>query len=217
MRKGIAVSLAMVAAMFVLSIWLYPDLPEQVATHWNAAGVADGFSDRLWAVALLPIVSLGILALFALLPRIDPLRSNILKFMPYYDGMVIIFSSFMLYIHVITLALNLGWSFSILAAMSPAFAALFYYIGIMLGKTKRNWFVGIRTPWTLSSDRVWDKTHRLGGRLFRAAGVIALFGVLFTDYAILLMIGPVMLAAAYSVIYSYLEYQKEGSKKAARK
>ena len=93
--------------------------------------------------------------------------------------------------------------------MVPALAALFYYSGVLIQNARRNWFVGIRTPWTLSSERVWNSTHRIGGKLFKAAGLIALLGLAFPDYAIHLIIGPVLLFTAYLVVYSYLEYRKQ--------
>ncbi len=76
-------------------------------------------------------------------------------------------------------------------------------------KAKRNWFIGIRTPWTLNSDAVWDKTHRIGGRLFKAAGIVALLGVFFPNHAILLILVPAILVASFTIIYSYFEYQRE--------
>ena len=92
--------------------------------------------------------------------------------------------------------------------MSPAFAALLYYIGVVLEKTKSNFFVGIRTPWTISDETVWEKTHKLGGKLFKASGIIALFGVFFKEFAFVLIIVPILAASAYAFVYSYIEYKK---------
>jgi uncharacterized membrane protein len=85
---------------------------------------------------------------------------------------------------------------------------LFYYLGILVENAKQNWFIGIRTPWTLSSEKVWNKTHKIGGKLFKVAGLIAFAGILFQDYAIYFVLVPVILIAVYLVIYSYFEYQK---------
>ena len=74
---------------------------------------------------------------------------------------------------------------------------------------KRNWFIGIRTPWTLSSERVWDRTHAIGGKLFRLAGVIALGGIIFTGIAWLFILGPILVISIYLVVYSYLEYRRD--------
>ena len=99
--------------------------------------------------------------------------------------------------------------FSINQLLIPAFAALFFYAGILIDKAKRNWFVGIRTPWTLSSQKVWDKTHQLGGQLFKLSAIIALLGLLSESLAIYLMIGPIILASIYLFVYSYWIFQKE--------
>jgi uncharacterized membrane protein len=86
---------------------------------------------------------------------------------------------------------------------------LFFYTGVLCDNAKRNWSIGIRTPWTLSSERVWDKTHKVGGRLFKIAGVIAFIGIFFERHAIFFILVPVFLLAIYTFIYSYFEYQKE--------
>ena len=92
--------------------------------------------------------------------------------------------------------------------MIPAFAILFYLAGDLIGKSKRNYFIGIRTPWTLSSDEVWDKTHKLGGKLFKTAGVASLAGLLFPKIAFYFVIIPVLLFAIISVAYSYIIWRK---------
>ena len=151
------------------------------------------------------------------IPRIDPLKNNIEKFRKYYDGMVIVFGLYMLWIFLFTLLWNMGIMIGTELALSPAFAALFYYLGIMMENSKRNWFVGIRTPWTLSSDSVWEKTHRIGGRLFKACGLIALAGIFFPSLFIYFILIPVLFTAGYTIIYSYVEYGKEKRRKKNKK
>jgi uncharacterized membrane protein len=91
----------------------------------------------------------------------------------------------------------------------PGFAILFFYIGIMTEHAKRNWFIGIRTPWTISNEKVWNKTNKLGGKLFKIAAVISLIGLFFRDYAMWFILIPVLAVAGYTVAYSYFEYQKQ--------
>lgn len=93
--------------------------------------------------------------------------------------------------------------------LAPAFGMLFYCCGILTENAKRNWFIGIRTPWTLSNEKVWEKTHKIGGKLFKIAGVIALLGIAFQSYALFFILVPVILVATYTTVYSYIEYQKE--------
>jgi uncharacterized membrane protein len=82
-------------------------------------------------------------------------------------------------------------------------------MGFMMSHAKRNWFIGIRTPWTLSSDLVWDKTHLIGSRLFKAAGLLAFAGIFFQPYALWFVLTPVLFATLYTLLYSYFEYEKE--------
>jgi uncharacterized membrane protein len=86
---------------------------------------------------------------------------------------------------------------------------LFFYIGILLENAKRNWFIGIRTPWTLSSEKVWNKTHKLGSKMFKISGIIVLIGFLFQKYVTYFILIPTLFVAFYLVIYSYVEYRKE--------
>lgn len=193
---------------FAVAAYFYPQMPERMASHWNAQGEVDGHMSKFWGLFLMPFISLGMAALFLLIPRMDPLRSNIEAFRKYYEGFVALVILFLSYVYVLTILWNLGLRFDIGRMMAPALGALFYACGVLIGKSKRNWFIGIRTPWTLSSEKVWEKTHAVGGKLFKIAGLIAFLGVFWPDYAILLVLVPVMLAAFWSIVYSYLEYRK---------
>lgn len=194
---------------FAVGIALYTAMPEKMATHWGAAGEVDGYAPRSFGLFFIPILSLFLLGLFLLIPKIDPLKANIEKFRKYYDGFIIILLLFLFYVHALTLAWNLGIRFNMATALLPAMGLLFYYLGIIMEKAKRNWFIGIRTPWTLSSDRVWDKTHKLGAKIYKVIGLAALPGILFGKYAIFLLIALTFFSSVYLFLYSYWEYRKE--------
>ena len=183
-------------------------MPDRIASHWNERGQVDGYMAKPWGLFSLPLVSVGLLALFLVIPRIDPLKVNIEKFRDHYDRFIVLLIAFLLYVHILILAWNLGLRFNLLQFLIPAFTFLFYYAGVLVENAKRNWFVGIRTPWTLSDERVWDKTHRIGGRLFKIVGITALLGIFYTDYAIFFLIIPVLGVTIFLIVYSYLEYQK---------
>lgn len=91
----------------------------------------------------------------------------------------------------------------------PALGILIYYCGILIENTKRNLFIGIRTPWTLRSESVWEKTNKIGGKLLKIAGVITFAGIFFEKYALFFIFVPIISVTFYTIIYSYLEYQKE--------
>lgn len=208
MRPAEAVVLAVVVLSLLAGAWLYPKMPERMASHWNAKDQVDGYMPRFWGVFLMPLVALLMLALFIIIPRIDPLKKNIEKFRGYFDGFILIVTAFLIFIYKLSILWNLGYRFRMGQLMAPALAILFYYCGVLIQHAKRNWFIGIRTPWTLSSDRVWDSTHRLGAKLFKASAPIVLLAAFFPDYALWLILVPVLLATVIVTVYSYLEYRK---------
>lgn len=213
MRTASITALMIILLSFGIAFYLYPQMPDIMASHWNAAGKVDGYMPKFWGLFLMPLITLFMFLLFIFIPRIDPLKQNIHKFRNYFDKFIVIIIAFMLYIYMLTLAWSLGFSFNMTYALIPAFAILFYYAGILISKAKRNWFIGIRTPWTMSSDKVWDKTHKLGGTLFKAAALLSLLGLVFQDYAFLFMIMPVLAVAFYTMVYSYFEYKKQMKKR----
>jgi uncharacterized membrane protein len=209
MRKVTAAITGLVLLSFILSIYFYQQVPEQMATHWNSQGEVDGYMSKLWGLFLMPLVITSLVIMFLIIPKIDPKKENIAKFRKYYDGFIVILILFMVAVHLQTLLWNTGFRISPNAVLPLGIGILFYYVGILTENAERNWFIGIRTPWTLSSERVWKRTNRLGGKLFRIAGIAAAFGTFFPEIAIYFILVPVIAVAGFSVIYSYVEYQKE--------
>lgn len=210
-RSAVVLSLIMISAAVLLSLMVYPQLPEQVASHWNASDQVDGTMPRFWGAFLMPILALAMLGLFLIIPAIDPLKANIAQFRRTFNVLIVLLMAFLLYLHGLTIAWNLGYQgFHMSTAMLPAMGLLFIFIGAMLRVAKRNYFVGIRTPWTLSSDRVWDKTHRLGAVLFVVAGILAGLGAFLPgQVAYWLVLGPVLLSTLVVLVYSYLLWREE--------
>lgn len=209
MNKFDFASLALIVLMFAAAAYFYPMLPDKIASHWNAQGQVDGWMGKVIALVLLPTITLAAFLLFYVIPNIDPLKKNIAAFKKYYDGFKLVFVIFLAYVFAMTLAFNFGYHFNFFTLLAPGMAALFYYIGVLMEHAERNWFIGIRTPWTLSNDRVWKKTHRLGALLFKIIAALILAGAAFPEYAIYFILVPVITAAVALVVYSYLEYAKE--------
>ena len=189
-RRSEIIIFGMALLFFIIGIYLYPQMPERMASHWNIHGEVDGYISKFWGVFLLPFIFTALALLFVAIPRIDPLKANIEKFRKYYDGFIILFSIFWFSIYIQTILWNIGIQISPTIVFPVGFSFLFFYIGILCENAKRNWFIGIRTPWTLSNEKVWEKTHRNGGQMFKIAGLVALLGVLFQDYAFLLILIP---------------------------
>ena len=205
------IALTMIALALLAGVVLWNQLPDPMASHWNANDEVDGYMSKFWGVFLMPLITLGMLVLFLVLPNIDPLKANIAQFRESFNLFIVLIVAFMLYIYGLTLAWSLGHQdFNMSTAMLPFMGVLFIAIGFMLRKAKRNFFIGIRTPWTLSSDTVWDKTHQLGSVLFMASGAFTIIGGFFGGMtAFWLMFVPLIGSSIFLVIYSYVLYRNE--------
>jgi uncharacterized membrane protein len=211
MRIDKIISILIIAASFAVSIYFYPLLPVKIASHWNAQGQVNGYMDKFWGLFLMPAISVLLLLLFLAIPKIDPLKENIAQFRKHFDWLIVLVIGFLFYAHLLSILWNTGTSFDFTRAMVPAFGILIYFIGIVIKNAKRNWFIGIRTPWTLSNEKVWNKTHKLGGTLFKISGIISLFGLFFPKIAIILLIIPIITTAIITIAYSYFAFRGENS------
>jgi uncharacterized membrane protein len=208
MKKLLLTALVIVIISFIIGIASYTHLPNMLASHWGENGNVNGYMPKFWALFLIPVISAALLLLFYFLPRIDPLKKNYEKFMKYYDSFILLIIIFMFYIYILTILWNFHVNFSMNLALIPALGFLFFYAGVVMKHLKRNWFIGIRTPWTISSDKVWDKTHKLGSILFRISGVVTLIGIFFESLVLWFLLVPIILSAIGLIIYSYLVYRK---------
>lgn len=185
-----------------------PSMEANLAMHWNTEGEADSFGTPFEALYLLPLMTIGLSLILLFIPAIDPLKANIAMFRSEYHAFVLFFAGFMYYVHGLTLAWNLGYSFSMNAMLTPAIGLFFMLTGMVLLKAKRNYFIGIRTPWTLANDVVWEKTHQMGGRLFIASGILTLACIIYPAATPFVLLVTAIGAALISIIYSYFEYRK---------
>jgi uncharacterized membrane protein len=203
--------LVLVLVVTIAGLFLWNRLPDQMASHWNVNDQVDGYMSKFWGVFLMPLITLGMFLLFLVIPNIDPLKANIAQFRDAFNLFIVLIIGFMVYVYALTLLWNLGYTnFGLGKAMMPALGVLFIFVGYMLRKAKRNFFIGIRTPWTLSSDRVWDETHRIGAILFTISGVLALLSSFFGGMtAFVMVMVPILGSAIFLVIYSYILYQRE--------
>jgi uncharacterized membrane protein len=202
-------SLVIVVLCFAVATWAYPLLPGQVASHWNAAGEVDGYMSKFWGTYLMPIIAAALWPLVVFLPIADPRSQNIDKFRLEYDRMIFGLFLFLAVVFGLTLAWNFGIQYNMSQAIVPAIGVLFIMVGRMVMKSEPNFTAGIRTPWTLSSDTVWRKTHDLGGKLFVGAGVLSLAGLLLPDLAVWLVLISTFAVVGITIPYSYYLYRQE--------
>lgn len=210
-RTTTIVVLLMIVAATIAGSLLWNQLPDQMASHWGPNDQVDGYMSKFWGVFLMPLITLGMMLLFLVIPGIDPLKANIAQFRDVFNLFIALIVAFMLYVYALSLRWNLGYTdFGMSKAMLPAMGILFIFIGYMLRKAKRNFFIGIRTPWTLSSDKVWDETHRIGSVLFMISGVLALVGSVFGGIiAFWFLFVPIIGSTITTLVYSYVLYQRE--------
>lgn len=198
------------AVAIAVSLWVYPRLPPTVATHWNFRGEPDGYSPRFWAAALMPLLILGLTGLFAVLPKVDPRRANYEKFLDSYWLIANAVIAFLLVAHGLVVANGLGYRVQVDRLMPVGIGVLLVVLGNYLTRVEPNWFLGIRTPWTLSSDTVWRKTHRSGGWLFVIGGLVIAAGA-FTPRGVFLplLIATLVLVTVVPVAQSYILWKRE--------
>jgi uncharacterized membrane protein len=205
--------LLLIAAMFAGALIVWPSAPDRIPVHWNAGGDVDRYGGRFEGLLGIPLLALGIYLLMRYVPRIDPGRANYARFGGAYTAIRVGILLFMASIYGVILAWVLRWPIDVSRAVPLGVGALFVLLGSVLGKVRPNWFVGVRTPWTISSKQSWVRTHRLAGWLFMALGV--LFAV--TGAFKLGRFGFVVIAAVIGVVvilftYSYVVWRADPEK-----
>ncbi len=205
-RFGLVVA-ALAAA---LSVWAYPRLPDMVATYWDLRGVPDGYSSRVWAVAMMPLVILGLTGVFTVLPKVDPRGQNYAKFL---DSYWLIVNAILVFVgvgHALIIAHAMGLTVHVDRLLPLGLGLLLVFLGNYLRRVEPNWFVGIRTPWTLSSDTVWRKTHRTAGWLFVIGGLIITAGAFAPPGAFVpLFVVTLVVITTVPVAQSYILWKRE--------
>lgn len=201
------ISLLLVAGAAVASVIAYPNLPEQVPTHWNAAGEIDGYSSRLTGVLMGPALAAGILLLMWLIPLISPRGYRTESFQSVVNVIQVVLVAFMVAMGGIIIAAGLGRNLSVETIVPIGTGLLFIVLGNYMGKIRKNFFIGIRTPWTLASDEVWARTHRLGGYLFVAAGAILVVMPVF-GIGVMAVVAASLIAGLVPVVYSFVAYRR---------
>ena len=166
----------------------------------------------------MPVVLAFLLLLFYVIPKIDPMKANIESFKVHYERFFVVLTIFLLVVQVQTTLWNLGTMISFNFTLPLLLGILFIFVGLLLEKSKRNWFVGIRTPWTMSSDKVWERTHQVGCKVFVVAGILSILSTLFQSIGILPVIGFILLGSLFLFVYSYWVFrEEEGNVKESKK
>jgi len=203
----------LIALMVALSVWAWQMIPDgaQVAVHWNLDGQADRFGSKGEAFFFLPVMAVILTIVMAVLPRFEPRRGNLAASAKLWNAGSIGATALLAYVHGLLLLAALGRRVDILDYLLPAISVLFIVIGNYISKTRSNWFAGVRTPWTLSSDYSWSKTHQLASKLFMGSGVLTLVAWFFAGakVAMIAMVATLIVTAVISIVASYVYWKND--------
>jgi uncharacterized membrane protein len=203
----------LVGLAFGFSAAVYTKLPAEIPTHWGFRGEINDHTSRVWAAWLMPLVLTAMAIVLPRLPAIDPRRGNYEKFRPSYDLVIDATMAVIAGIHVATLGASLGWPVPIAQVTPIMVGVLFVTLGNVLPRARSNWVFGIRTPWTLSNDRVWERTHRLGGMTFVGAGLALIVSAFLRPTAMVaVLVVASVIAGVIPVVYSYFAWRQETSR-----
>lgn len=213
LRRFYAVGALAVALEAVVTAWgLFAVGPDAtVPIHWNVDGRPDGFAPAIIAFLIIPVTTVGIIGLMAIVPRIEPRRENLRRSANAYRTVAIALVLFFALVHLATVLAGVGAEVPIGAVVGAGGGILIALIGNVLGTVRSNFMFGVRTPWTLSSERSWDRTHRLVGRLFVVTGLLMIAAALTGQLPLVLavMVGMLVVTTIGGFWYSYREWRAD--------
>lgn len=202
--------LLFIAVPVLLAAWLWPELPDPMPSHWNAAGDVDDTLPKAWGVSILPLAAIASWILMKVIPLVSSHDLKSGETAGVLRTLQVSLVGFLALVAVLVLLAAIGIDVHMTRVILAATGLLFVVIGSVLGKVRKNSFVGIRTPWTLANDEVWARTHRLGGRMFLLAGALMIAGSLF-GLPLHWLIAGILLCSFYPLLYSYLLYRRLGT------
>ena len=210
MRRTEVLQVALIVLMFAFAAAAWPFVPDRIPVHWNAAGEIDRHGGKLEGLFLLPAIAVGLYLLFRVLPRIDPHRANYAGFAKAFQVFRAATILLLAVLHSALVLFALGVPLDIPLIVPIAVGSMFCVLGILMDKLRPNWFIGVRTPWTLSSDDSWTKTHRLGSKLFIAMGLIfTVAGVARSAWTIYAILGLIAAVILWLTVYSYVVWKRD--------
>ena len=196
-----------IAAMFAVAAAAWSHVPERMTTHWNMHGEVDGYGGRFAGLLLIPLLAVGLYLLLLFIPRLDPAYQNYAQFAGTYLALRFATLLFLAAIFGGMVLAALGYRIQILTVVAWSMAGLFALLGAVMKRLKPNWMVGVRTPWTLSSELSWNKTHRLAGWLFYLiAALMVVWGALPNTAMFVITMASLGVSVLALVVYSYRVY-----------
>jgi uncharacterized membrane protein len=202
----------LVVASFVATLFVYPQLPNLVPTHWDLHNQVNGYSPK-WTLFLFgPGLMAGMIVLFYFLPWLSPKQFEVDTFRSTYLHIMLIIVAMFGYFQAVILWTGVGHAMDVGRAIVGGLCLLFALLGNVLGKVRRNFYIGVRTPWALANERVWNATHRFAAKTFVAGGVVGLVLTLtgMTGWpAFAALMAGALAPVAYSLVF-YKQLERRG-------
>lgn len=201
---------ALLLALIAVTIYGFVNLSGEIAISLDFDGTPGNYMGVIPGLLILPGIGIAVVLFFQILPSIDPLGENYKSFEDLFDFLKLLIAAIFVYLQGMIIAWNLGYRYNPAFMVAPIIFSVYLIAAKILEKAERNWFIGIKTPWTLSSDEVWEKTHKRTAPLFKIASLATLLPLVFPEYSIQFYVIPAVLITLFSTVYSYWIYRKLG-------
>ena len=211
-RNYYFMGIGLILLVLAMTAIAYPHLPDRVPTHWDAHGAVNGWSDKSKLFIVEPCMMAGMLLLFWALPWLSPKHFEVDSFRTTYLFIMLVILATLAYVHLLILAAGLSWHVDVGRAIEGGVSLLIALLGNVFGKIRRNFYVGIRTPWTIANEHVWNATHRLAAKTFFAGGLLGLIAVIFRApfwLPVAAILAAALIPAVYSLVF-YKQLEKRG-------
>jgi uncharacterized membrane protein len=213
LRKLLGLTAVALILMLLISAWAWNQIPAdtQIPIHWNAAGEVDGYGGKVEGLLLSPLIMGGLMVLVAFITRIEPRQGNFLQSEKAFTMFWYVLLLFFLMLHTATTGIALGYNIPLPLVLGIGLGLMFLVLGNFMGKIRSTYTFGIRTPWTLDSDLSWNKTHRLGGKLFMLTGGLVLLTAVIGSPTLMfwVLVVGILATVVVSMVYSYIVWKND--------
>jgi uncharacterized membrane protein len=210
--KYYVVGMLLTAAVLVATVVAYPYLPSSVATHWNMHNQPNGYSPK-WALFLIgPGLMVGTMLLMYFLPWLSPKHFEVDSFRSTYLQIMLMLVSMLAYFFAVTLWAGVGHPLNVGRALVGGVCLIFGLLGNVMGKVRRNFYIGVRTPWALANERVWNATHRFAAKTLVIGGLagLALTAAGLDGWPVFVaLMGGALVPVVYSLVF-YKQLERRG-------
>lgn len=211
LRNAEQALVALLAAAVAVTAYGLTQVSGQVAIHFDVSGQPTWYVSAVPGLLVAPALAVVVALLVRVLPRIDPFGANFERFLGSFEWFMTLVVGLLVYVQTVLVLWNTGTQINVAQFTAPMIAAAYYAAGVLFDRAERNWFVGIRTPWTLSDERVWDRTHERAAPLFKIAGLFALGAIVWPTHLVAFAVAPAVTVTIYATVYSYLAYRRLGT------